>query len=204
MRFILRLKSREHVLLTSYKKEHPHFFAYLALDAFLSIALVFGAVQIGSSLEGATPTHELLMDVGGHALSADELIAHVPSSSHNGKPYWLGAYSGYSYTTNYMTPGVLVVTYMTPGKNIESNGEPVLTITSYESEAFLKSGMSGRVHQETNTTNARGDSIIYDSALMNKIEVTRAQTSEIVVIDYNIGQNFSSMIQDSENLRTLN
>ena len=204
MRFILRIRNREHILLTNYKKEHPHFFAYLTFDALLSIGLVFGAVQIGSSLQGATPTQILLEDVGGHTFSATELIAHVPTPSQHGKRYWLGAFNGFTYKTNYMTPGALKVSYVSPGGDMKNGGHPFLTITAYESDTQVKNGMSGRVHQETSTTNVRGDSIIYDGSLMNKIEISRSHSTEIIVIDYSVGQNLASMIYDSENLQEIN
>ena len=96
MSFALRIKNREHDLRTSYRKGHPHFYVYLAIDALLTMGLVFGVVSVASSLTGESASHLLLTKAGGHAMTSAELVASAAASTLDGEQYWLGAFTGYT------------------------------------------------------------------------------------------------------------
>lgn len=205
IRFLMKLKNREHFLREKYHRDHPHYLIYLAFDAILSTALVFGVVQFGTSMAGASPSQIMLTHSGGRALSAADLEAHVPLPFHHGARYWLGPIDGYTYTTNCINPGILTVQYLSPGQAVESHQKPFMTITAYEDKTFLHQGLHGlTIFQNATHTNLRGDLLLYDTNRMENVTIVRANSTEIIDIVYANAQKLDSMVKDSENLLSLN
>lgn len=204
IRAIMRFKDREHLLRTNYHREHPHFPIYMAIDAILSAGLVFGAIQLGSTIASANPNQVMLTHVGGVVLSDDQLASHVPLPIHKGATrYWLGAQVGASYTTNCITPGVLKVTYLAKGQELGDGTTPLMAITAFENESLHASGLHELQDFATTTSeNTRGDLLIFDDS-MQKLTISRTNSAEIVVIDYSNPQGLPKMILDSENLLAL-
>ena len=91
-RFLLRLIKKEHLLLTKYRRSHPHFLWFAGIDAVISVALVVGGfhvVNTGLLWKGSYLKAE---DTGVKALSAEQVV----DRAHRGnlEVYWLGGISG--------------------------------------------------------------------------------------------------------------
>lgn len=203
IRFLMNLKNHEHTLIQKYHQDHPRYLLYLAIDAVLSMALVFGAVQVNTSVASESDS-VLFTHAGSVALTAEELKKHDPGSLHHGHEFWLGPLGGYTYTTNCLTTGVLTVTYLSPGQKATEITSPYMQISTYENQAIFEQGLH-RLHgkPDATKTNIRGDLLVYDATLMNDLTIFRAQSHEIVKIKYGLPQSLETVTHDSENLQQV-
>jgi len=211
-RMLRNLPSREHLLCTRYRRGCRHFLVYMVVDVLVTSFVVFGAISLASAhAVSHRDTHALvaseaamLVHSGAVALDAQDLSAHVDLPIHHGSRYWLGPKNGYSYTTNCVTAGKLIVTYLKLGEAASDTSIRNLSVTAYENQALFSASLrplsAVALHS---AVNSRGDILSFDTQNMMTLSVILDATQEVVVIAYPSVQSLGSMIHDSEDLRVV-
>lgn len=146
----------------------------------------------------------MLEHAGQIELTAKNLINHVSLPRHHGSRFWLGPRNGDTYTTNCVTPGVLIVSYFGAHQSLGSGSIPFLKISAYETRAIFDQQLHPtEVNSVASTSNFRGDVLTYEESSLDKLTVKRDHSQEVITIEYSTPQTVPSMVQDSENLMAI-
>lgn len=119
---------KEAAFLLRYGRSRPRFKTHLAIDAFLSMALVFALFQVVS----APSRHELsdaLKNSGAVAFSASDLQKFVHEE--NLTAFWTGPRSDYKYTVVATTPGEVTISYFPQNADIHRVDASVLVVQTH-------------------------------------------------------------------------
>lgn len=200
IRWLMKVFKKEHGLLVRYERSHPHFFAYIALDAVLSVALVFGAFQL---VGVDSSTAEKLRHMGITAVTSDELIEHAKDEVID--VFWLGPIPGYEYTLNHEVTGVADLFYWP-----ESSGNSDATQFLYEVKTYKNRKVwDAHIHNilataDTETITVSKDlSIRINPSSMKGLIATFGDKPEILAIAYSKPQTLQSMIKNVESLKPV-
>jgi hypothetical protein len=147
----------------------------------------------------------MLEHAGGVQLDAAKLAAHVPLPMHAGHSrYWLGPISGFTYTTNCATPGVLKVGYFYTESASREMPQAEIMISSFADAATF--GAHPRplmIDPERRIFNANGDLLTYRESDMSTFTVRQNGSSEVITVKYLQPKSIETMLKHSEKLRTL-
>lgn len=200
IRFVFSWLGRERVVFSNYTRSHPHFLRYLALDALLSSALVFGTYQY--IFATPNPAAFSLENSGAVAMSSTDLRRVV----HDGKhvAYWLGPKSGYKYTVIATRKDEVIVSYLPIGSDINRANEVRLTVKTYSDPSQVKAPIcsrgdvatanSGKVCTNPTTFNM-------DTMKEETIDIRGANIS--VVINYVSAQTVAVMVKNASSLKRI-
>jgi hypothetical protein len=177
----------------------------------IALSLVLGATAViagrGSILPalGMHRPVSMLEHAGGVQLSAVNLKDHVPLPMHEGHTrYWLGPISGFTYTTNCATPGVLKVGYFKSGDLVREMPQAEIMISSFASEAIFDTHPRPlRIDPEIQILNAKGDLLTYRESEMRTFTIRQLGSDEILTITYSTPKSIQEMVRHSESLRIL-
>lgn len=191
---------KEHDFLSRFQRSNPHAILYLALDAVISVTLVFGGYQLLGSHPTAIESKEK-MEVS--AVSSRAMIALATREKMDA--YWLGPVSGYSYTLNDQQRGIVDIFYW-PASTGNRDAKDFL----YEVKTY-KDRKTWDAHTHTilaiaNTSTIevkKGLSIKINRSSMKGVIATYADKAEILAIAYPTPQTLDSMIKNVESLRLV-
>lgn len=119
---------KEAAFLLQYGRSRPRFKTHLAVDAILSMVLVFAVFQLAT----AHSRHELtdvLKNSGAVAFSAKELEKFVKEE--NLAAFWTGSRSDYKYTVVATTPGEVTISYFPLNADIHRVDASVLVVQTH-------------------------------------------------------------------------
>lgn len=196
---VMKFKS-EHEVLARYERSHPHFLRYLALDALLSVALVFAGFQIYAA---HSSTSKNLTHAGQIALSSPDLIDHLKGDRI--RAYWLGAVRGDEYTVNHEVAGIVDIFYL-PAGAVPSDHRAF----TYEIKTYKDQGVwDAHTHTSKATTNIqvisvnKSTSIRINPTSMKGVIATFSDRPEILAIAYPKPQSLQAMIKNVESLKLV-
>lgn len=198
IRKFLKLFKKEHAVLSRYERSHPHFLMYLALDAVVTMAIVFGIFQAVSASSSA-PNASL----GATVESASDLVKQAASVQADA--YWLGTISDDKYTLNTEVPGIADIFYW-PSGGVGDDGKNYI----YEVKTY-KNQKTWDAHTHTILAMANistiklknGTSIRINRSSMKGVIARYTNKAEILAIAYPTPQTLDSMIKDVESLRLV-
>lgn len=119
---------KEAAFLLQYGRSRPRFKTHLAIDAILSMALVFAVFQVVT----APSRHELsdaLKNSGAVAFSARDLQSFIKEE--NLAAFWTGPRSDYKYTVVATTPGEVTISYFPLNADIHRVDASVLVVQTH-------------------------------------------------------------------------
>lgn len=194
---------KEHFLRSRYHRSHRHFPLYIALDAVVSFAVVFGGFQIANASNSTDPYSVVLEHAGAKALTIPQLVKHIREDGRS--VYWLGPKVGYFYSPNCILGDVVTITYIQNPKDLYDLDAPQLAIETYDNSR------SYEAHIDAFNENARSQRHIADVS-KRVVEIDPARTMaavwfnddpHIVVINYPTEQSFDSIMRDADSLRLI-
>lgn len=206
LRMIKNLRDREHFLRTRYQKDHPHFLAYLALDAIVTVLLV---TSIYSALVGngifAHESHALV-DLGAAPISLNEVKKQ--GLDHHVQFYWVGPMGSGKYSTEVSDQERITLHYLLASANVSNvtqAKEHLLSVVSYPSLRSYDDSVQGPLYQSSDihATNDRGDLVTYNKDNLDEIAVTLVDTSAVVVLKYPRNQTIDQLLRDSERVTPI-
>lgn len=171
--------------LLRYSRSRPHFGWHLAVDALLSMALVFALFQLATASARQNVSDALKIS-GAVAFSATELQKFVKEE--NLTAYWAGPQSGYKYTVIATTPGEVTISYFPKSADIHRVTTNILVVQTHnhfsagEAQVYSQdiSGPGSFLMNQGWTGNA----IQYNPANPNKVLVTiRNQYSTVTIFN---------------------
>ena len=169
--------------LLRYSRSRPRFRLHLAVDAILSMALVFAVFQIAT----ASSRHNIsdaLKNSGAVAFSAKELRDFVKEE--HLVAYWTGPISADKYTIIATTPGEVTISYFAKNADIRKVGTSDLVVqthshfTAGDAQAYSQD-VSGPGSFQMNQ-GATGNAIEYNPAMPYKVLVTIKNQNSTVTI----------------------
>ena len=200
IRWLLRLLKKEQAALSRYERSHPHFFWFLALDAVLSIALIFAGFQIYGSGESST---ERLAHAGYVVMSSEQLVDHLAKDGLNA--YWLGSIRGAEYTVNDELRGIVDVMYLPKGTEASDDNVFMYEVKTYKNREVWDSH-THPIKSSVNTTTIQVNtniSIKINKASMKGVIATFGDNPVIVAIAYPKPQTLKDMIKNVESLKLI-
>ncbi len=174
---------KEATHLLHYSRSRPRFKLHLAVDAVLSMALVFAVFQIAT----ATSRHNVsdaLKSSGAVAFSASELRDFIKEEKL--VAYWTGSNSAEKYTLIATTPGEVTISYFPKNADIREVDSSILVVqthnhfTASEAQAYSRD-VSGPGSFQMNQ-GATGNVIEYNPARPNRVLVTMTNQNSTVTI----------------------
>ena len=199
-RFLLRLIKKEHLLLTKYRRSHPHFFRYMGLDAAISVAIVVGGFQVAHFGSSWNASYLKAEDTGVKALSAEQVIDRV----HRGhlEVYWLDAISGAKYSFEFKPGTVSTLAYLVGGgRGQQDSSKPKLIIQTFDSYATYAKNLHPLVATgEESIVDTSNYTLHFDSNSLLIATIVFKHSSRVVVIHYPVTQSVSSIIDDADAL----
>jgi hypothetical protein len=163
---------KEATHLLGYSRSRPHFKFRLAVDAILSMALVFGAFQLATAPSRHGFSDEL-KNSGAVAFSAKELEKFVKDEDL--AAYWAGPQAKYKYTIIATTPGEVTISYFPKNADIGKVDTSILEV---------------QTHMRTSTDQAQaysqnflglGSFLVNQGSTGNVIEYNAANPTEVMV-----------------------
>lgn len=189
---------KEHDLLSRYERAHPHFIRYLALDAVVTVAVVFGVFQF---VQGNASTIESQEPLEMSAGSSSALIAQTNHEKLDA--YWLGPISGYKYTLNDQQSGIVDIFYWPASSGNSDPHNYLYEVKTYQ-DRKIWNAHTHPILASANTSEIaikNGVSIRINRSSMKGVIATYTNKPEILAIAYPTAQTLDSMIKDVESLR---
>lgn len=180
---------REAKHLLHYSRSRPRFKLHLALDAILSMALVFAVFHIATA-SSRHSVSEALKSSGAVAFSAKELRDYVKEE--NLVAYWAGSNSADKYTLIATTAGEVTISYFPKDADIGKVGASVLVVqthshfTANEAQAYSRDVAGAGSFQMSQGES--GNSIEYNPATPYKAMVTIKNQNSTVTIFNSVPQ----------------
>lgn len=169
--------------LLRYSRSHPRFKLHLAVDAILSMALVFAGFQITT----ASSRHNIsdaLKNSGAVAFSAPDLRAFIKEEHLSA--FWVGSNADDKYTLIASTPGEVTISYYPKNADIHKVDTSILVVqthshfTASDAQAYSRD-ISGAGSFQMNQ-GATGNIIEYNPATPSKVLVTIKNQNSTVTI----------------------
>jgi len=164
---------KEASFLLRYSRSRPRFKLHLAVDAILSMALVFAIFQISTSSSRHSVT-DALKNSGAAAFSATELEKFIKEE--NLVAYWAGPKSTDKYTLISTVPGEVTISYFPKNADIHKVDSTILVVqthnhfTADEAQTYSRD-VSGPGSFLMNQ-GTEGNAVQYNPATPNKVTVT--------------------------------
>jgi hypothetical protein len=192
-------------LLSSFRHFLRFIMTFLSISALLVGGLSFWHADMIFAALGVHTPMSSLEHSGAKLLSVSELKNHISLPTHEEhRRHWIGPLAGTSYTTNCITPGVLKVNYFASAQSFSDASQPLISVTSYESQALYSSQLRPLTDGAlTIVTNSRGDILSYDPTVLTQLKIAPKSSQEVITFVYSTPQSVMSMIHDSENLVQL-
>lgn len=201
VRWVLGLFNREHLLLSRYRKSHPHFILYLSLDAVLSATIVLAGFQFAAS-HTSTDLHAIMRGSGVIAMSSSELIEHAKK---NGRPvYWLGPMRQNRYMLIHSQGDIGIIVYLPKGSNPANVNQPKLTIETYKNFAAYATDLHPFLGtNSTKLATTSGITVEFNKASMDYEIVTFRDKPDFVIIHYPMWQLAATLMKNANNLKLV-
>jgi len=199
-RWLLRFFKTERNLLVRYERSRPHFLRYLALDALLSVFIVFAGFQIFDSNSFLA---ERLTHSGDVALSSSQLIAHVKRDGISA--YWLGPVKGDEYTVNHEVEGIVDLMYLPEGTEPSNDKAFEFEVKTYESQKIWDAHTHPILATASTQTLilSKEVTIRINPTSMKGVIATYQDKPEILAIAYPKPQTLQSMMKDVKSLKLI-
>lgn len=200
IRWLMKVFKKEHAVLERYERSHPHFFRYLAVDAILSVAVVFVGFNFYASNSSSTKN---LTHAGQVAMTSGQLIDHLKKDRI--KVYWLGPVQGDEYTVNHQEAGIVDLFYLPEGAVPSDHSSFVYEIKTYKNQKVWDS----HTHNILATANTKTIAVSKDLSIrinpssMKGVIATYGNKPEILAIAYPKPQTLNNMIKNVESLTLL-
>lgn len=197
VRWILKAFKRDRGLVARYERSHPHFIAYIFLDAFLSVALIFAGFSIFSSRTTIAPE---LAHAAGVVMSFAQLDGHLKKDGV--QTYWIGPISGDHYELNQEVQGIVDIWYLPKGVTT-----PGSSLAEYEVKTYANQGVwDAHTHPILASVDTQVIAIspsvsmkINPSSMKGEI-VTFSDRPEIVAIAFSKPQTLETMEKEANSL----
>lgn len=180
---------REAKHLLHYSRSRPRFKLHLAVDAVLSMALVFTVFQIATANSRHNFT-DTLKSSGAVAFSAKELRDYVREEKL--VAYWVGPNSSDKYTLIATTPGEVTISYFAKDADIGKVGMSLLAVQTHNhfnaNEAHTYSREIAGPGSFQMSQGESGNSIEYNPAIPYKALVTIKDQNATVTIFNSVPQ----------------
>ena len=198
IRKFLKLYKKEHAVLARYERSHPHFLMYLALDAVVTMAVVFGLFQAVWA-NSSSPTSRMGLTVE----SSSDLVKQATDARVDA--YWLGSISDDKYTLNTELPGIADIFYWPNGGPSDDGKNFIYEVKTYRDQKTW-TAHTHTILATANTSTIKvgnGLSIRINRASMKGVIATFSDKAEILAIAYPTPQTLDSMIKNVESLRLV-
>jgi len=202
IRWILGLINKEHLLVTRYRKSHPHFIFYLGLDAVLSGLLIVGGFHFLGPSTWVAHEKFVLAHPGVIPMPLDNFLDYVSREPES--IYWLGSAPGDKYTVDRANGDGAMVTYFPSGSSSANANQPKETIETYKNLAAYATDVHPLMGtNSTKIVTASGTTVEFDEGSMNYENVTFKGKPEIVIISYPASQLAMTLMKSANNLKLV-
>jgi hypothetical protein len=200
IRWLLKLFKKECAGISRYQRSHRHFLRYLALDALLSVVLVFAGFQIfGASSSSA----ERLTHAGDVVMSSGQLVDHLAKDGLNA--YWLGPIESAEYTVNHELHGIVDVMYLPKGTDASDDRAFIYEVKTYKSKEVWDSH-THPIKSTVSTTTIfvdKNTSVRINPSSMKGAIATFGDRPVIVAIAYPKPQTLDDIIKNVKSLKLV-
>ncbi len=200
MRGLTTLFKKEYDLLVRYERSHRHFFRYFALDAILTVGLVFGGFLL---FESHSAPESKLVHAGAVAMTPKEFVEHIKHQPI--LAYWMGAIRNYENTVNHEVPGTADIFYIPNGADPITHESFLYEVKSYVGQTVWNAHTHTILASANTTTIAiNGTTTIkINKSSMRGVIVTFSDKPEIVAIAYPKPQTLINMIKNVASLKLI-
>ena len=201
IRLIYDFLRKEELVALDYIRKHPRAKWIIALDAVLSITLVFSGYAYASQSSKSDMSIELKR-IGAEAMSPSEFVIQVRKGGT--REYWLGDLSGFDITARAGNGGVSSISYVRRGSDPLDLNRAKITILTYSGSDVL-AGMHplGTWLQPAISVTASGLVVKYDQSTMTDQVITINGTTNIVSIHYPSVQTLQTFMDNAVALRLV-
>jgi hypothetical protein len=203
IRFIFDFLKKEELVVLHYIRQHPRRNWLIALDALITISLVFGGVAYASQSSKNATSREL-MRIGAMPMTASAFMEHARehANSGHGREYWLGIRKGFGISSDERAADVHFVSYVKDSSEPSDLRGREITIGTYQSSIDIEGldQFSARVKLSTSVT-ASGLIVQYDKAAMTDEIVSMDSNSSKVSIHYLVAQSLQTLMDNAMALR---
>lgn len=198
-RYIYDFLRKEDVVGLDYIRQHPRRYWLIALDALITMSLVFGGVAYASQSSRDATSLEL-MRIGAMPMTASEFMAHVHAEG--GREYWLGEMQGYGITSDERQEDVRFVSYVRSGSDPSDLGAHEITIVTYRSSIDTQGihQFSAGLDLSTSVT-ASGLIVQYDKTSMLDEVISMNGNFSKISIHYLEAQSLETLMDNAMALR---
>lgn len=199
IRFIYDFVRKEELVALNYIREHPRRNWLIALDALITVSLVFGGVSYAAQSSNNATTKEL-MRIGALPMTASEFVEHAHAEG--AREYWLGELKGFGISSDDRQENQRLVSYAKNGSNPMDLKTPEITIATYQSsiDAAGSNQFAQGVELATSVT-AGGRVVQYDKTSMVHEVVSIVGNSTEISIHYQSAQSLQTLLDNATALR---
>lgn len=191
IRFIYDFLRKGELVALGYIREHPRRNLLIALDALITVSIVFGGVAYASQSSNDATSVEL-MRVGAMPMTSSEFIEHA--LAHGGRVYWLGKMEGYGISSDVREENVHFLSYVRDGSDPRDLRGREITIVTYRSSIDMEGSHQFAGGAVTSTfVTASGRIVQYDKTTMMDQLVSEIGNSNKVSIHYLGAQSLQTM-----------
>lgn len=201
IRFIYDFIKKEELVALGYIRKHPRRNWLIALDALLTMSLVFGGVAYASQSSNNATSLEL-MRVGAIPMTSSEFIEHA--HAHGGIVYWLGSMKGFGITSDERQEGVHFLSYVKDGSNPSDMAEREITIVTYHASIDSEGSHQFSARAVTSTlVTSSGRIVQYDRTSMMSEVISISGSSSKVSIHYLRAQSLQTLEDNAMALQAV-
>ena len=200
--WILRVFKKEHLLLTNYRRTHRHFFAFLTVDAILSVGLVTTGLHFFGPEAWASHENFMLTHPGVIPAPVDKFLDYATREKETS--FWLGAVPSNLYTYQPNISGEEIVSYYVQKLNLPKGNVPTISVTTYRNPLVYEENSHRLL--DTNTTQAKlsnGETVVFDTNSLKNEVITFNNRPTIVTIEYSKTHSLRQLMTDAANLKLL-
>ena len=203
LRWVLKIARKEHTLRTNYHRAHPHFLAYLAVDAVISVALVAGGLHYFGPLVWGSHERFMIEHPGIMPAPVDRFMDYM-TGEEEGNIFWIGPSEGHKYTVETVNHRFHRISYFLSNAYSTPKDQPQLTITTYVNNKTFMNDIRPLLGTQTEKRMLSGGNTIEFASKSPKSGIISFPTrSEIVAIDFRTVQSKESLLATAEKLEEI-
>lgn len=201
IRYIYDFLRKEELSVFDYIRKHPRRNWLIALDALLTVSIVFGGVAYASQTSKNATSVEL-MRVGAMPMTTSEFLEHMHADG--GREYWLGDMEGFGISSDERQKRVRFLSYVRNGSDPTDLRGHEITIVTYRSSIDVDGSrqFSPGVEPSISVT-ASGRVVQYDKTSMMSEVVSMTGSSSKVSIHYQEAQSLETLMTNAMGLRIV-
>lgn len=199
--WILRFTKKEHALVANYRKTHKHFLTFMAVDAFLSFALITTGLHFFGPEAWAAHEKFMLKHPGVIPAPLDKFLDYVTREKETA--FWLGAAPSDLYTYQPSLSGKEIVSYYVRESDSSSANVPTISVTTFRNALVYEENSHLTLGTTKKAQLSNGETVEFDADSLKGELISFQNDPSIVSIEYLETQSVKHLLVAAANLKRL-